>query len=288
MISKQSAKLVAIGDNCLDVYLTKDLMTVGGNALNVAVQWRRNGWAARYLGAVGRDPEGKVTLAELETAGLSTETVEQRSGDTAITLLRDEFGDRRFLLESFGVGENYMPTTDYDEIISAADWVHLGTNSNKTLVRRLVADKVPFSVDVSTAHLALPLGGVPLVFASGPEQVTEPVEPLLSALRNAGALQVVLTCGTRGAFFDDGTAVLHAPAVPVDVVDTCGAGDSFIATFVTGFCCENLSAAEALHRAAKAGAQTCTHLGGFPQEPRRIPDWLQTKYAEVIRRVEGS
>lgn len=288
MISKQSAKLVAIGDNCLDVYLTKDLMTVGGNALNVAVQWRRNGWAAGYLGAVGMDPEGEVTLAELETAGLSTETVEQRPGDTAITLLRDEFGDRRFLLESFGVGENYMPTTDYDEIISAADWVHLGTNSNKTLVRRLVADKVPFSVDVSTAHLALPLDGVPLVFASGPEQVNEPVEPLLSALRKAGALQVVLTCGTRGAFFDDGTAVLHAPAVPVEVVDTCGAGDSFIAAFVTGFCCENLSATAALQKAARAGAQTCTHLGGFPQEPRRIPDWLLTKYAEVIRRVEGS
>ncbi len=28
--------LVAVGDNCLDVYLTKDAMTVGGNALNVA------------------------------------------------------------------------------------------------------------------------------------------------------------------------------------------------------------------------------------------------------------
>jgi fructoselysine 6-kinase len=286
MICKSSAKLVAIGDNCLDVYLTKDLMTVGGNALNVAVQWHRNGWAARYLGAVGTDPEGKVLLQELDAVGLSSDTIEIRSGDTAITLLRDELGDRKFLLESFGVGENYMPTVDY-HIIATADWAHLGTNANRALVQRLVAGQVPFSIDVSTAHLALPLAGVPLVFASGPERVDEPVEPLLKALREAGARQVVLTCGNRGAFFDDGAAVLHMPAVSVEVVDTCGAGDSFIATFLTAFCCEKLTAGEALHQAASAGAQTCTHLGGFPQHPQRIPDWLLTKYASFVGPVEG-
>ena len=55
--------LIAVGDNCLDVYLSKGHMAVGGNALNVAVQWRRLGLAARYLGVVGKDAEGDIILA---------------------------------------------------------------------------------------------------------------------------------------------------------------------------------------------------------------------------------
>ncbi|RUU86209.1 fructoselysine 6-kinase, partial [Mesorhizobium sp. M7A.F.Ca.MR.176.00.0.0] len=128
----------------------------------------------------------------------------------------------------------------------------------------------------------------PLLFASGPDEVDAPVEPLLAALRTAGARQVVLTCGRRGSYFDDGMSVVHAPATLVNVVDTCGAGDSFIATFLTAFQFEGREAAEALQVAAVAAAQTCTHLGGFPQKPRPIPDWLLAKYASFITDALGA
>ncbi|MDY0882066.1 PfkB family carbohydrate kinase [Dongia soli] len=287
MTRNASPKLVTVGDNCLDVYLTKDFMTVGGNALNVAVQWRRRGWPARYFGAVGNDPEGDIVLQEVTRFGLPAEDVERRPGGTAVTLLREEFGDRKFLLESFGVGENYMPAPKHYDEIAAADWVHLGTNANADLLRRLVEERIRFSIDVSTAHLALPLTGVPLVFASGPENEDEPVEPLLGALRKAGAQQAVLTCGRRGAFFHDGDAIRHVAATPVDVLDTCGAGDSFIASFVIALICEKRVATDALNRATAAAAQTCLHIGGFPQEPRPIPGWLLTKYADYIDRAEA-
>jgi fructoselysine 6-kinase len=280
--------LVAVGDNCLDIYLTKDLMTVGGNALNVAVHWRCAGRSARYFGAVGSDAQGAVILEELEKVGLSPDDIERRLGDTAVTLIRDDGGDRKFLLEVLGVGRDYMPGDDHYRIIAGADWVHLGTNANADLVRRLVGDGVPFSVDVSTSYLALPLEGVPMVFASGPNGADEPVEPLTRALRGAGARQVVVTCGSRGAFFSDGGAFLHARATPVRVVDTCGAGDSFIAAFLAAFCCEKRGLAESLHEATTEAARTCLYLGGFPQTPRRIPDWLLAKYADFITPAEGS
>ena len=66
-----------------------------------------------------------------------------------------------------------------------------------------------------------------------------------------------------------------------------GAGDSFIARFLTAFCCERLDAAEALREAAAAAGETCTHLGGFPQQPRSVPDWLTRKYAALIAPAEG-
>ncbi|MCW5219798.1 fructoselysine 6-kinase [Verminephrobacter aporrectodeae subsp. tuberculatae] len=279
------AKLVAIGDNCLDAFVNKNVLTVGGNALNVAVYWRRAGWDAGYFGAVGRDPEGDLLLTEIAAAGLDPEHVERRCGDTAVTLLCDDAGERRFLLEAFGVGAHYMPSPQRYAQAAAADWVHLGTNANPELVRRLVADAVPFSIDLSTAPLALPLDGVPLVFGSA----KEPVEPLLAALRAAGARQVVLTCGRAGAYFHDGTRLRHVAAVPVEVVDTCGAGDSFIAAFLTAwhFGDGDRDADLALAQAAHAAARTCTHLGGFPQALRPLPDWFPAKYAGVIQAQAG-
>ncbi len=275
-------KLVAVGDNCLDVYLTKDAMTVGGNALNVAAHWRKAGSDARYFGAVGTDVEGTVILEEVEKAGLAPGDVEIRDGQTAVTLLREKEGDRKFLLEDLGVGEDYMPAEQHYRALLSADWVHLGTNSSAALLRRLVADRVKFSVDISTAHDRLSLEGVPMVFASGPDDSDAAVAPLAERLHRAGAQQVVVTCGSRGAFLRqaDG-AMLHAPATPVAVVDTCGAGDSFIAALLAGLA-EKRPAVDALRVATAAASKTCLYVGGFPQATRRIPDWLLTKYARVI------
>jgi fructoselysine 6-kinase len=132
----------------------------------------------------------------------------------------------------------------------------------------------------------LPLEGVPLLFASGPDDPTEPAEPLLAAFRKAGAHAVVLTCGARGVYFDDGSRVLYQKATPVEVVDTCGAGDSFIAIFLTSFRLEQKTVEEALYRATEAASVTCTYLGGFPQMPRPIPNWLLAKYAQYITREQ--
>ena len=72
------------------------------------------------------------------------------------------------------------------------------------------------------------------------------------------------------------------------VVDTCGAGDSFIATFLAAFQIDRKPAAEALRAATAAASQTCLYVGGFRQQPRRIPEWLLSKYASVIAPADGA
>jgi fructoselysine 6-kinase len=76
--------------------------------------------------------------------------------------------------------------------------------------------------------------------------------------------------------------VTEAGSVPVDVVDTCGAGDSFIATFITSRFFRGVGQG-ALDLAAERASETCTHLGGFPQPILAIPQWLLAKYDDVIR-----
>lgn len=285
-MSRTAPKLIAAGDNCLDVYLTKGFLAVGGNALNVAVHWKLQGFDARYFGAVGQDQEAVITLAAIAAAGLDSADVEICPGASAVTLLTDDAGERHFLLESLGVGEDYVPEPSRYDALRRADWVHLGTNANAELIRRLAADNVPFSIDLSTRHLALPLEGVPLVFASGPDDPSESVAPLFEALHRAGAREVVITCGPRGSFHQLGDTMVTAPSVPVAVVDTCGAGDSFIASFITARVVEGMPPAAALELSARRASETCTYLGGFPQPVRHIPPWLLEKYDGVIRGIE--
>jgi fructoselysine 6-kinase len=64
---------------------------------------------------------------------------------------------------------------------------------------------------------------------------------------------------------DASGAVVTAPAVPVaDVVDTCGAGDAFIAAFLVSRLA-GASLAACLRAGAEAGARACTFVGAFPQ-----------------------
>ncbi|QGA57854.1 PfkB family carbohydrate kinase [Brucella sp. 2280] len=274
--------LIAVGDNCLDAYLNKGFVTVGGNALNVAVQWKRLGYRARYFGALAPDEEAQIMLDVIEDAGLARSDLEILEGKSAVTLLTDDAGERHFLFESLGVGENYIPDRQRYQALLSSDWTHLGTNSSERLVRQLVEDGVRFSVDVSTRHFDLTLEGVPLVFASGPGDPDEPVQPLITQFKRAGAQQVVITCGKRGSFYDNGRQLYSADSVPVNVVDTCGAGDSFIASFLVALFFEGCSEEVALHRAAVNASETCTHLGGFPQRVEPIPQWLLKKYDDVI------
>ncbi|KAB2673513.1 fructoselysine 6-kinase [Brucella tritici] len=282
MMKNANLNLVAVGDNCLDAYLNKGVVTVGGNALNVAVQWKRLGVGARYIGALAPDREAEIMLDVIEDVGLVPSDIETIQGNSAVTLLTDNDGERHFLFESLGVGENYIPDQQRYQALLSSDWTHLGTNSSEKLVRQLVEDGVRFSVDVSTRHFDLTLEGVPLVFASGPDDPDEPVQPLITQFKRAGAQQVVITCGKRGSFYDNGRQLYSAGSVPMNVVDTCGAGDSFIASFLVALFFEGCSEEEALQKAAVSASETCTHPGGFPQPLQSIPQWLLDKYHEVI------
>ena len=57
-----------------------------------------------------------------------------------------------------------------------------------------------------------------------------------------------------------------APAAPVpSVIDTCGAGDAFIAAFVAARLAGK-PLEESLADGAEAGAEACSMLGAFPQD----------------------
>lgn len=261
--------LAAVGDNCIDRFLPPvGLSAVGGNAVNVAVHLARLGHRAAYFGAVGDDADGGRMLRcfienGLDLAGLRIIA----GGRTAYTeMATSPDGEREIRFEEFGVCRGYRASPSDIERLQRMRHVHIGwLDDGGALKRQLRAAGVSVSQDLSVnadpSHVAPQ--DLSIAFASaGPSEAQ--AEALLRQLLSAGAGIAVVTCGPLGSRASDGRAHAAMPAAPARVVDTTGAGDSFIA----GFLDAHLGGAElaaALAAGAQRAALTCGHFGGFPQ-----------------------
>ena len=272
--------VAAIGDNCLDIYVEQNRLAAGGNALNVAANWALGGLPTTYVGAVGTDREADLVAQAMLTAGLDPVGLDRVPGATALTLLRLVRNDREFLLEDFGVGEHWTPSLQHLNSISTSDWVHVaGPVIHQRLAQRLAATGLRTSVDLSTTRDFGDLTGVEVAFLSwqGPRDAA--AHALARSACEAGAATAVVTCGEHGSLAFGGHEA-EADAMDIAPVDTCGAGDSFIAGFVRAWLHE-AGLETCLFRATRAATATCLHLGGFPQPPHQVPQWLQERLKRV-------
>ena len=81
--------------------------------------------------------------------------------------------------------------------------------------------------------------------------------------RNAeGAKTVIVTRGTKGSIAYDGTSYTEFGIIPCDVVDTMGAGDSFIAGFLYGIL-QGKSLQESMEQGAKNSSVTLGYSGAW-------------------------
>ena len=58
-------KICIVGDNCVDLYPVQTKKFVGGNGVNTAFTFQRNGIHFGYLGMIGNDEDGKLIIETL-------------------------------------------------------------------------------------------------------------------------------------------------------------------------------------------------------------------------------
>lgn len=260
-------RFAAVGDNCIDRFRPSGMSLVGGNAVNVAVQLALLGHESHYFGAVGKDANGQRTIDELAANGVRIENVQQKPGHTAFTDIDIlPSGERVFAFEDFGVCAGYWPTPEELAVLKGMDHVHLGwIDDGGALRKELVAAGVSVSQDVTvnTDPANLGVAGLAVAFGSAGEDDAK-AETMLARLISEGARLVVVTRGARGASAMNGNSRVTVGIEPIEIVDTTGAGDSFIAGFLSAYL-TGLDLSTCLEEGRKIAARTCGHLGGFPQ-----------------------
>jgi ribokinase len=101
-----------------------------------------------------------------------------------------------------------------------------------------------------------------------PDDPVDSIE-LARELQAQGVKQLVITQGSHGATLVDASgAVSHFSAIPVEVVDTTGAGDAFNAALAVALG-EGQTLGDAVRFALYGGAYACTRLGVIPALPYR-------------------
>ncbi|WP_424936840.1 MULTISPECIES: PfkB family carbohydrate kinase [Bacteria] len=262
--------VAVVGDNTIDRFLDDaergDL--VGGNALNVAVQLAMLGLRVGYFGAVGTDADADVVRAAARERGVEVSGLITLPGTTALTTIRrDAGGDRRFESEDFGVTAHYRPDEEALRRIASSRWVHVGMLPDAGSFGRALArlSDVPLSQDCSVSPESHRLA---VHFASAGEDEGE-AERIVERALAAGADLAVATLGAHGALAGRAQSRCRVPAEPVAVVDTTGAGDSFMAGFIAGRL-RGEDVEQALRRGVERGSFTCMYRGGWPQTPADV------------------
>ncbi|MDQ0893561.1 PfkB family carbohydrate kinase [Agromyces ramosus] len=260
--------IATIGDNTIDRYIgDESARYAGGNAYNVAAQLAGRGRAVAYFGAVGADANSRTIARGLHRAGIEPVGLVTMAGPTAATTIRVDGGERVFEREEFGVTADYFPSDADLELLAKASWVHIGMLPRAgelrarlaSLGRRAGAANRP----VVSQDCAVASGFTELDVAFGSVGERGDARAWAISALGAGARSAVVTRGAAGAVATDGADWFEQRAVPVDVVDTTGAGDAFIA----GFIAARLDGAEipsALERGAHWAAAACSHRGGWP------------------------
>jgi fructoselysine 6-kinase len=263
-------RFASVGDNCIDRFrppLSRSF--VGGNAVNVAVQLVRLGHKSFYFGAVGRDADGSRTRRLLAENGVRLDHLQERDGVTAYTDIEVmPSGERIIGFEDFGVCAGYAPNQADIDVLKTMDHVHIGWMNDGGALRRMLAGAgVSISQDISVNADPENLGieGLTIAFGSGGDD-DQVAEDMLQRLIAQGARTAVVTRGSKGSAALNGATRVSTGIRAIDVVDTTGAGDSFIAGFLAAYIA-GATMLQCLEAGRDHAAQTCTHVGGFPQEP---------------------
>lgn len=260
-------EFAVVGDNCIDRFFPPvDDCLVGGNAVNVAVQFAMLGRRVCYFGAVGDDKAGQAVRFALEQKGVAIDGLRtdptRPTAYTNIEISAD--GERDFVFEEFGACAEYRPSSGDVEVLRTIRHVHIGwLDDNGALKLALQGSGGTVSQDLSVNNTPKNLSpdGLDIAFlSSSPENVKCEIRELLAK----GVKIAVAMMGVSGSIASDGRQRVTTSAPLITPEDTTGAGDALIAGFLDAYK-DGKTIAACLNRGTERAGLACMHRGGFPQ-----------------------
>lgn len=254
----------------------------GGKGANQAVAAARAGATVSFIGAVGRDVFGAERRADLVAEGIDVtrlRTVDAPSG-TALIVVADD-GENQIVIVP-GANDLITPVDALAalreqpcDVLSLTLEIPLETARAALMSRpsgvRAVLNVAPFDAAAREllAHVdVLVCNELEVTALLGSDVAAELACAQVETLRALGPAAVVLTLGARGAVAATSDGAWIVPSLPVDVVDTTGAGDA-VCGVLAAWLADGRAVRESVRAAIVAGALATTRAGAQPSLPRR-------------------
>lgn len=303
------SRVLVVGECVLDEVETADGTVTahpGGSPANVAVGLSRLGQDATLLTELGDDPAGAAILAHLAAAGVTAVCAES---STRTPVARATIGPDGAATYAFDIA--WTLAGDHGALLDGATHVHTGSiAAHIDPGARAVEDMVETARTHATVsydpNVRASLVGERLAVVDRTEWIVArsdvvkasdedldwlypgtPVADVLRAWCASGPSLVVATLGAEGSLACLRGEILEVAPLRVDVVDTVGAGDSYMAALVDGLARaglvgpggrERLAVTDTatvrgvVERAARAAAITVSRAGANPPTLAELGD----------------
>ena len=200
-------KVAAIGFCCTDVYENLNRHYPTGNGIDCIVNLAKRGIQTSAITAIGKDIYGKEMLDLCSKYGIDSTHIQINKGDDI----------------TFAKTHDYIHTDMFGHVL------HL-LPEFRNAGCKIIFD---FSLNKNFDELSTILPNIDFGFFSF-ETYSENVKDFLKKAHSYGPKIVTATFGTEGSMSYDGKSFYNQSIYPAEVVNTVGAGDSFISGYVYG------------------------------------------------------
>ena len=302
--------IVVVGESLVDVvedpgHPEHARETVGGSPLNVATTLAGLDVPTMLITEVGHDERGRQIVEQVESSGAELIAAPSRTGRTATATVRLDGGEASYDFDiDWSLPHQELPHCDALHVGSLGTVLEPGRDSVLDLVEQAWAREVFVSYD---PNVRAPLVADPVQAWGDIESLAaraqlvklsdqdvavlhpgaDPEDIARSLLQGERTELVVLTRGRDGAVGFAGDVVVRVPAAEIEVVDTVGAGDAFMAatlavlyegsafgSYGAGVPADHARIERLLRAAVEVSGITCSRPGAAaPTRPQLRPDW---------------
>ncbi len=246
---------------------------LGGKGINQSIAIARAGQVPVHIGAVGSDDGW--TMEQVKSFGIDTAMIARSTHPTGHAVIYvDDAGENQIVIFG-GANRDLKPAQiekAFETCTGADHWVLVQNETN------LLADIVDQakSAGFKVAYSAAPFvaGTVAQVIdkidllAVNEIEAQETARLLGVAVSGIAVPELLITRGSKGVEFHSHGDVHHHPAFQVETVDTTGAGDTFLGSFLAHHC-HGIELTQSLRYASAASALQVTRPGAAVAIPAR-------------------
>lgn len=274
-----NVSVVGFGDNVVDIYTHSNKQYPGGNCVNFAVYAKMFGAKrSAYMGYFGTDVNADHVIEALHNEKIETVKCKKISGENGYSRCKLENGDRVFLdYNEGGVRSRHIYELDeFDiEYLKQFDLVHCGNYCYmESQLPKIKEANIPLSFDFSddsTEEYYIQIAPLVTYAFCSYDGTDEEVKKHLKKVSDLGPEIVCASRGAKGCMLYCNGKYYEQKAVPIEkVVDTMGAGDSLITTFMVGYTdarkkgiSQDEAIVSSIAEAAKFAAEICQIDGAF-------------------------
>ncbi|MBN2156114.1 MAG: carbohydrate kinase family protein [Candidatus Lokiarchaeota archaeon] len=274
----------------------------GGSACNVAADLASIGLKTRYLGVVGMDQNGNISLEDLRSRGVDISFVKRTKEDlTGVSIvLMTGYGKDRSILVYKGAAD--LADAEYvkEEMIKDAKilvWTSLTSEKSCGAIQKAIEYAKKYDVFVCAcpsisiikkrhedairfvkqSDFAC-MNSEEIQELTGENTTIKGIKKMLSW----GLKKMAVSLGSKGSRLIDGDQVVESGIYKVTVSDTTGAGDAFASGFIYGIL-NNLSLKKIAKYASALSAFEVEGWGvriGLPKSIHELEDFINKNTLE--------